>query len=105
VTGLSGVTVISAGTDLACALLSGGTVECWGDNTFGELGNGTTGGYSSTPVAVTGLSGVTAISAGFRSACALLCGGTVECWGANFYGELGNGSTTSSSVPVSVGGL
>ena len=105
---------ISAGYDFTCALLTGGTVECWGANQFGQLGNGTTtgpdtcnapDGCSTTPVAVTGLSGVTAISAGYGSACALLMGGTVECWGDNEYGELGNGTTINSATPVAVMGL
>src|ERR1019366_2964372 len=92
-----------------CALLSGRTVECWGDNQQGELGNGTTatsGCYcSTTPVAVSGLRGATAISVGTNSACALLSGGTVECWGLNSVGQLGNGTTTISSTPVAVSGL
>jgi alpha-tubulin suppressor-like RCC1 family protein len=118
VSGLSGVTAISEGSDdtegaaTACALLSGGTVECWGDNIYGELGDGsstgpeTCPGYdppcSTTPVAVSGLSGVTAVSVGGDSVCALLSGGTVECWGNNPYGELGNGTTTGSTTPVAV---
>jgi alpha-tubulin suppressor-like RCC1 family protein len=114
VPGLSGVTAISlGGNGAACALLSGGTVECWGDNTYGELGIGnetgpdTCNGYpcSTTPVAVTGLTGTTAISMGEVSACALLSDSTVACWGENTFGQLGNGTTTSSFTPVAVTGL
>jgi alpha-tubulin suppressor-like RCC1 family protein len=116
VTGLTGVTAISAGGggNFACALLMGGTVECWGDNQYGELGNGSTATNSWTPVAVSGLTGVTAISAGNYDACALLMGGTVKCWGDNEYGELDDGPATGpemcsgypcSSTPVAISGL
>jgi alpha-tubulin suppressor-like RCC1 family protein len=102
VTGLAGATAISAGQDFACALLSGGTVECWGDGQYGELGNGSTTGpdnctdgpCATTPAAVNGLTGVTAISVGQYSACAVVSGGTVQCWGDNQYGELGDGADT-----------
>jgi alpha-tubulin suppressor-like RCC1 family protein len=117
---------ISAGDERACALFSGGTIKCWGDNRAGELGNGTTTAcsagstcFSSTPVSVKGISTAKAISAGGDAgtfsvgaggACALLSGGTIKCWGDNRYGELGNGKAGSylypdSFTPVAVKGL
>jgi alpha-tubulin suppressor-like RCC1 family protein len=114
VTGLSGATAVSVGglpsAGFACAVLAHGTVECWGFDDDGELGNGSTA-FSSPPVAVTGLTGATAVSVSSGTAsveafaCAVLTGGTVECWGENTFGELGNGTTTKSSVPVVVSGL
>ncbi len=104
-TGLSGVADVQTNTiNYTCALMVVGTVECWGSNQYGQLGNGTTTD-SSVPVVVSGLSGVTAIAVDLASTCALLSTGTVECWGSNQYGQLGNGTTVSSSVPVSVSGL
>jgi Regulator of chromosome condensation (RCC1) repeat len=84
-----------------CALLSDGTVACWGDNTSGQLG---TGGTSNAlaPVAASGLSGVKAVVAGYQHSCALLSDGTVWCFGSNTGGELGNGMSQPSSVPVEV---
>ncbi len=105
VTGLSGVTAIAAGVNHALALLSNGTVMAWGDNSSGELGNGTNGSFSNTPVAVTGLSGVTAIAAGDSFSECLVTGGDVMTWGNNASGQLGDGSMSNSDSPVSVVGL
>jgi RHS repeat-associated protein len=107
VSGLSGVTAIAANGYYSLALLSNGTVKAWGENFYGQLGNGTSGvgTNSDVPVAVSGLSGVTAIAAGFWHALALLSNGTVKAWGDNREGQLGNGKTTNSDVPVAVSGL
>ncbi len=95
-------TTITAGGYDTCALLSTENVKCWGQNAYGDLGNGSTTN-SDVPVAVKGLTGVNAIAAGeYHHTCAQLKTGTVECWGWNAWGQLGNGSTTNSDVPVAV---
>src|SRR5438445_8703904 len=81
-----------------------GTVSAWGDNSFGELGNGTNTA-SNTPMQVSGLSGVTAIAGGELHGLALKSDGTVWAWGYNACGQLGNGKKTDSHTPVQVLGL
>jgi alpha-tubulin suppressor-like RCC1 family protein len=106
---LSGVVAISAGSEDAMALLSDGTVVDWGYGHYGELGDGQTV-QSDVPVRVAGvggfgtLSNVVAISAGAYDNLALLSDGTVVAWGYNDEGELGDGETTQSDVPVQVKG-
>jgi alpha-tubulin suppressor-like RCC1 family protein len=106
VSGLSsGVLAISAGGEHTCALITTGNVQCWGNNQYGQLGNNSTGN-TTLPTAVSGLStGTGAIRAGLRYSCALTTSGGVKCWGDNEYGQLGNNSTTNSSVPIDVSGL
>jgi alpha-tubulin suppressor-like RCC1 family protein len=96
VPGLVDAIAIAAGGSFTCALRSDGTVVCWGNNTDGQLGDGTT---TSRPTArpVTGLSGVVAISAGTAHTCALTFDGRVACWGADGDEELG------SALPETVG--
>ena len=95
---------IAAGGQHTCALLSGGTVACWGDNHYGQLGDGSQVS-SSTPVTVAGLNNATALVAGLRHTCALRADHTVTCWGGNETGQLGNGTDTDASSPVAVTGI
>ncbi len=115
VSGITTAMAVSAGGSSAsdghtCALLADGTVFCWGNNSFGQLGNGTsasdtppTPGFSDTPIQAN-LTGATAVSiaAGADHTCAAISDGTVKCWGNNFDGQLGNPYTTSpfSLVPL-----
>ncbi len=100
---LSNVSAISAGLSHTCVLTTVGGVQCWGRNTFGQLGDGNSGTYSPNPVQVSGLeSGVSAISAAESHTCALLTTGGVKCWGGNSNGQLGVGTTTNSATPVDV---
>jgi alpha-tubulin suppressor-like RCC1 family protein len=111
-TALSGVTAISAGSVAACAVVSGGasgTARCWGGNGAGQLGDGTVT-RRTRPVVVklnstTPLKGVTQVSVGTASACAVLGNGAVRCWGANSYGQLGRNSTAGSRYAVPVTGI
>lgn len=102
----SGVTSIAIGGGHACALTNIGSVKCWGDNLDDELGSGKMSFRETTPVDVIGLtSGVTAIAAGNAHTCALTSSEGVKCWGSNYYGQLGDGTTINRTIPVDVIGL
>ncbi len=102
---LGGVSAIAAGGFHSMALLTNGTVEAWGADHFGQLGNGTEVETVDQPVAVQGLIGVHAIAAGETHSLAALTGGEVYAWGSDKAGELGNGSQTLSPIPVLISGL
>lgn len=106
VSGLSsGVKQIAMGAEHTCALTTDGGVKCWGKNAEGELGDTTTTGRT-TPVSVSGLSsGVASIGAGKYHTCVVLDSGEVKCWGGNWSGQLGDGTTTDRTAPTSVSGL
>jgi alpha-tubulin suppressor-like RCC1 family protein len=111
VLGLHGIKAVAATYYTSYALLNDGTVRSWGGDVFGQLGVGVRELYSSQPVTVAGLTGVTAIAAGGAHAMALLNNGTVATWGGNSYGQMGNGTTlkgaegAGSLVPVIVPNL
>jgi len=94
--------MITGGEEHTCASSRAGAVFCWGSNADGQLGNGTNT-KSLTPVPVTGLSsGVVGVTTGQDFTCALTQAGNVMCWGSNTTGDLGNGTTNDSNVPVQV---
>ena len=105
VVGISTTVAVDVGAAHTCALLADGTISCWGLGASGQLGNGSTNVSQTTPVSVVGVSGATAVSAGSGHTCARLDDGTLRCWGDNWYGNLGDGTTTSSSTAVTVSGI
>ena len=98
------VTSVARGYGDTYALTSAGTVYAWGYGTYGGLGNGTTTNNAVTPVKVSIPAGtvVKAIAGGYYAGYALTSTGQVLAWGYNNYGDLGDGGTTNSDVPVAV---
>ncbi len=105
---LSDARAIAVGYNHACALRSDGTVVCWGDNAYGELGVPSSqtqdaqcdSACSFAPRTIPGISGATAVSSGTNFSCAIVGGGAVECWGLPF-----DGTTAGSPTPVAMSGI
>lgn len=113
-TELNGVVQVEAGGRHACAVTASGGVKCWGTNHKGQLGDGTTTSRSAANDVVGLTSGVTSVAASrgwddmsqqVGHSCAVTVSGGVKCWGANDYGQLGDGTTTGRLTPVDVAGL
>lgn len=107
VTTLANIISVAGGQYHSLALKSDGTVWAWGRNNVGQLGNGTTTD-STTPVQVSGLAGVKSVAScpgEANHSLALKFDGTVRAWGDNTSGQLGDGTTTSSTTPVQVSGI
>ncbi|MEZ4265742.1 MAG: lamin tail domain-containing protein [Myxococcota bacterium] len=98
VSSLTGVKTLQAGLDHTCAVRTNGTLACWGRNSDGQLGNGNTNTVN-TPADLASL-GTTVIdvATGDGHTCALVTGPSVYCWGNNFYGELGQGTASSTDI-------
>jgi alpha-tubulin suppressor-like RCC1 family protein len=106
VPGLTNVAEVRAGAQFACARKTDKTVVCWGVNTAGQVGDGTTANKLS-PVAVTGLTNAVQLTTTANGACAILDDKTVKCWGDGSQLALGNGgtATTNATTPTTVVGV
>lgn len=105
--GISDAIQVAVGESYACALLASGRIDCWGAGYYGQLGDGSKEN-STVPVEVQGVSAAAQVTAGggvVEHSCALLLNGHIDCWGRNEHGQLGNGTTTSSDIPVEVQGI
>lgn len=105
VAGVSGAVELVAGEAHTCARLSDGTVWCWGDNSAGQIGDGTTTSPRRTPLEVTDLGAVTQVFARRTSTCVRRADRSVQCWGSNGAGQLGDGTTVTRTSPWSVSNL
>lgn len=109
--GITDVVTVAAGQSHSLALKNDGTVWAWGANSYGQLGNGLTGSVQTTPVQVlrndngAPLTNIVAIAAGMYHSVAVRADGTVWTWGYNYFGQLGNGTTATSTRAVSVASL
>ena len=97
-------TSVSAGRDHSCGVTTEGDAYCWGRNEYGQLGNGLAGGDQgrNTPTLVIGDHTFRYVGAGQSFSCGITLDEGIYCWGRNHYGQLGDGTTTNSSEPVSV---
>lgn len=100
---------LAASDSNTCGVTSSARIFCWGANNYGQLGTGS-GGGSTVPVLIATPGGVSpapqyvSVTSGYESACALATSGTAYCWGANYYGQLGDGTYTSRSTPAAASG-
>lgn len=104
--GISTAIALAAGSNHTCALLQGGAVQCWGDGGRGALGNGVSMDYSAVPVAVVGIGDAVALASGDLHNCVVHSGGGMSCWGYNYWGGVGDGTSGNDrDVPVPVIGV
>ncbi len=94
-------TKIAAGSRFStCAVLSGGMVQCWGENNEAQLGAGFISDDIPSPTTVVGVAGATDVALGVYHGCATVTGGGVKCWGDNYYGEAGQVANQGTATPI-----
>jgi alpha-tubulin suppressor-like RCC1 family protein len=99
---LSSIVSVAGAAYTAYALKRDGSVMAWGNAFSGELGNGTTPDFAAAPVVVSGLSGVKSLAGAMSGGYAVKTDGSTWTWGANWYGDAGDGTTTKRLTPVMV---
>jgi alpha-tubulin suppressor-like RCC1 family protein len=97
-------TGLVAGGHHTCGLITSGSIYCWGSNSVGALGSGSIGGNATTPRAVRGGITFSGVAAGVDHSCGVATNGQGWCWGADFYGQLGTGLSTTTGTPLKVAG-
>jgi alpha-tubulin suppressor-like RCC1 family protein len=102
--GANNATVLSVGADHACVRRSTGAVACWGKNSAGQIGDGSSGTDRPMPFDLPGVTSATTVTAGESHSCLALTSGAVQCWGRGTVGQLGTAST-SSAVPRTATGV
>jgi alpha-tubulin suppressor-like RCC1 family protein len=89
---------LAAGSGFTCGVTTDGDALCWGNNHVGELGFGQFSAPQSTPRLVSGGRGFTSVSTGAAATCAIAPGGKAMCWGGNWFGGLGDGTSTAAQT-------
>jgi alpha-tubulin suppressor-like RCC1 family protein len=95
---------LSVGWAHACAVQTGGGTYCWGINTFGQIGDGTTAATRTSPTLVQGAPSFVELAAGIHHTCGRNAAGALQCWGRNDFGQLGDSSFAMRTTPVPSGG-
>lgn len=105
VSGVVNAVSVAAAGYRSCAVSITGEAWCWGYTGWDEWGEGSTSEYTAIPVQVSGIANVMEMGTGGGHSCAVLASGELWCWGANHYGQLGDGSRLASNLPVPVTGM
>jgi alpha-tubulin suppressor-like RCC1 family protein len=100
--GVTGAREVQTRGHSSCAVMMDGTVKCWGLNDGGRLGVGNTNYQVQMPLPINGLTGITKLAMGWEASCALKSDSSIWCWGASYYGHVGDSSYATRTSPVQI---